>query len=77
MCRTIVERLDAVDAGVTNFEQVVFTESEYVCRDPDAPYTSVLSMFAAQLLDTANNEIGLNVDYTHRCAKWERFCTRI
>eukprot|EP00581_Thalassiosira_minuscula_P007217 CAMPEP_0183706612 /NCGR_PEP_ID=MMETSP0737-20130205/3379_1 /TAXON_ID=385413 /ORGANISM="Thalassiosira miniscula, Strain CCMP1093" /LENGTH=950 /DNA_ID=CAMNT_0025934059 /DNA_START=10 /DNA_END=2859 /DNA_ORIENTATION=+ len=75
MCRTIVERLDAYDAGVMNFEQVIFTESEYVCRDPDAPYTSVMNMFAAELLDTANNHLGLNVDYTHRCAKWERFCT--
>ena len=75
MCRTIVDRLDAYDAGVTTFEQVVFTESEYVCRDPDSPYTSVLSMFAAQLLDSANNYLGLNVDYTHRCAKWERYCT--
>lgn len=75
MCRSIVDRLDAYDAGTTTFEQVIFTESEYVCRDPDAPYTSVLNMFAAQLLHEANNQIGLNVDYTHRCAKWERFCT--
>jgi len=75
MCKTIIDRLDAYDAGVTNFEQVVFTESEYVCRDPDSPYTSVLNMFAAQLLDSANNHLGLNVDYTHRCAKWERYCT--
>eukprot|EP00571_Detonula_confervacea_P011742 CAMPEP_0172297172 /NCGR_PEP_ID=MMETSP1058-20130122/293_1 /TAXON_ID=83371 /ORGANISM="Detonula confervacea, Strain CCMP 353" /LENGTH=978 /DNA_ID=CAMNT_0013006289 /DNA_START=43 /DNA_END=2976 /DNA_ORIENTATION=+ len=75
MCRSIIDRLDASDAGVTNFEQLIFTESEYVCRDPDSPYTSVLNMFAAQLLDSANNHIGLNIDYTHRCAKWERFCT--
>ena len=32
-------------------------------------HTSVLSMFVAQLLDSMNNKIGLNVDYTHRCAK--------
>ena len=75
MCRTIIERLDAYDAGVTSFEQMVFTESEYVCRDPDSPHTSVMNMFAAQLLDAANNNLGLNVDYTHRCAKWEVYCT--
>jgi len=75
MCRTIVDRLDTYETGVTNFQQVIFTESEYVCRDPDAPYTAVLNMFAAQLLHTANNDIGLNVDYTHRCARWERYCT--
>ena len=75
MCRAILSRLDAYDAGTTGFEQLIFTESEYVCRDPDAPYTSVMNMFAAQLLDVANNAIGLNVDYTHRCAKWERFCS--
>lgn len=75
MCRSIIDRLDAYDAGTTSFEQIIFTESEYVCRDPDAPYTSIFNMFAAQLLHEANNQIGLNVDYTHRCAKWERFCT--
>ena len=75
MCRTIIDRLDQFDAGVTTFPQVIFTESEYICRDPDSPYTSMMSMFAAQLLQTANNEIGLNVDYTHRCAKWgELYC---
>ena len=75
MCRTIVERLDAYDAGTTNFPEIIFTESEYVCRDPDAPYTSLMNMFAAQLLDAAGDQLGLNVDYTHRCAKWERKCT--
>ncbi|KAL7537028.1 hypothetical protein ACHAXR_011537 [Thalassiosira sp. AJA248-18] len=75
MCRTIIERLDSYDAGVTNFAPAIFTESEYVCRDPDAPYTSVMNMFAAQLLDEASDEFGLNVEYTHRCAKWERYCT--
>lgn len=75
MCSAILSRLDAYDLGTTNFDQIIFTESEYVCRDPDAPYTSVMNMFAAQLLDAANNELGLNVEYTHRCAKWERFCS--
>lgn len=70
MCRTIIDRLDQFDAGVTTFPQDIFTESEYICRDPDSPYTSMMSMFAAQLLHTANNDIGLNVDYSHRCAKW-------
>ena len=75
MCRAIIDRLDQFDAGVTTFPQVIFTESEYICRDPDSPYTSMMSMFAAHLLHTANNEIGLNVDYTHRCAKWgELYC---
>jgi len=75
MCRAIVDRLDAYDAGTTSFERMVFTESEFVCRDPDAPYTGVMNMFAAQLLDAAGNALGLNVDYTHRCAKWERYCS--
>lgn len=78
MCRVIIERLDQYDdsgSAVMTFPQVILTESEYVCRDPDAPHTSVLAMFAAQLLHEANNLLGLNVDYTHRCARWERFCT--
>lgn len=75
MCRTILPRLDAYDAGSTSFPEAVFTESEYVCRDPDTPYTAVMNMMAAQLLSAASDNLGLNVRYTHRCAKWERFCS--
>jgi len=75
MCRTIINRLDQYDAGVTSFNPIIFTESEYVCRDSDAPYSSVMNMFAAQLLDSANINLGLNVNYTHRCGKWEKFCS--
>ena len=75
MCRAIIDRLDQLDAGVTTFERAVFTESEYVCRDPDTPYTALMNMFAAELLHEANNALGLSVDYTHRCARWERYCS--
>ena len=37
MCRAIVQRLDAYDAGVALFDRAVFTEGELVCRDRDAP----------------------------------------
>jgi hypothetical protein len=75
MCRTILPRLDAVAAGSSSFPEAIFTESEYVCRDPDAPYTSVMNMMAAQLLSAASENLGLGVRYTHRCAKWEKFCS--
>ena len=75
MCRAIIDRLDQLDAGVSTFERAVFTESEYVCRDPDTPYSALMNMFAAELLHEANNALGLSVDYTHRCARWERYCS--
>eukprot|EP00804_Cyclotella_cryptica_P013213 CCRYP_007005-RA/>CCRYP_007005-RA protein AED:0.21 eAED:0.21 QI:123/1/1/1/1/1/2/71/922 len=75
MCRAILPRLDALDAGSSAFPEAIFTESEYVCRDPDAPYTSVMNMMAAQLLSAASENLGLDVKYTHRCAKWEKFCS--
>ena len=32
-------------------------------------------MFAAQLLASAAANLGLAVEYTHRCARWERGCS--
>ena len=32
-------------------------------------------MMAAQLLSAASESLGLNIKYTHRCAKWERYCS--
>lgn len=79
MCRAILPRLDANSGGSSSssnsFPEAIFTESEYVCRDPDAPYTSVMHMMAAALLSAASDNLGLNVRYTHRCAKWERYCS--
>ena len=75
ICRALLPRLDAYEAGSTSFPEVIFTESEYVCRDPDTPYTAIMNIMAAQLLATAAEALGLNIKYTHRCAKWEKYCS--